>query len=153
MALSKAVPYDKRESSAFNSQTVQACNILYTSMSDSECCDSVQVPSKNHNMRQLDAVGMSVSLTFVTNEAADLCDSSLQFTPGLVHNKTPPCHAKQWHRYRGCDGIHVSDACTPRSLRSDESYGCTPQLTARGTAVPSRKKSKHPQRTRNPPKN
>lgn len=57
-------------------------------MSDSECCDSVQVPSKNHNMRQLDAVGMSVSLTFVTNEAADLCDSSLQFTPDNVHNKT-----------------------------------------------------------------
>lgn len=125
MAFSKAVPYDKRESSAFNSQTVQACNILYTSMSESECCDSVQVPSKNHNMRQLDAVGMSVSLTFVTNEAADLC-SNLRVHPRTRSQQNPPCHAKQWHRYRGCDGIHVSDACTPRSLRSDESYGCTP---------------------------
>ena len=67
------------------SQTVQACNIK-TSMSDSEGCDSVRVPSKNHNMWQFfHAVGMyhHLCLCFIDVFAtivADLC-SDLQFPP------------------------------------------------------------------------
>ena len=116
------------------SQTVQACNIK-TSMSDSEGCDSVRVPSKNHNMWQFfHAVGMyhHLCLCFIDVFAtivADLC-SDLQFPPPpqqLTPQKTPPCHAKRRHRYWGCDGKHVSDACTPQSSRSDKSYGYTPR--------------------------